>query len=244
MDEKPRILLVEDDQFLADLIQDYLEGKGYEVGIETRGDQAAHRICNEKPDLLILDLMLPGQDGLKICQAVRPAYNGLILILTASEDDMDQVAGLEIGADDYVKKPVEPRVLLARIRALLRRFGKRDSTVYADVGEAPEEDLQLGCLLICRASHTVFLDGCEVGLTTTEYDLLCLLVRNAGIVLDRNRIFLEVRGIEYDGLDRSIDISILRLRKKLEKDPSEPRRIKTIWRHGYLLVKDAWLGEV
>ena len=122
MDERQRILLVEDDQRLAALMRDYLQQQGFEVSVESRGDTAPGRILKENPDLLILDLMLPGKDGLAVCQRVRSDYHGPILILTAREDDMDQVAGLELGADDYVKKPIEPRVLLARIRALLRRM--------------------------------------------------------------------------------------------------------------------------
>lgn len=240
MEQKTRILLVEDDHLLADLIRDYLQQQGYEVAIEKRGDTAPKRIFKENPDLLILDLMLPGKDGLSVCQTVRSEYRGPILILTAREDDMDHVAGLEIGADDYIKKPIEPRVLLAHIRALLRRVGNCAAHNLSASPTAAEEDLLIGSLTIKRSSHTILLAGEEVDLTTTEFDLLCLLADNAGIVLDRDRLFSEMRGIEYDGLDRSIDINILRLRKKLEVDPSQPKRIKTIWRQGYLFAKDAW----
>lgn len=240
MEERQRILLVEDDQRLAGLIRDYLELQGFEVLIEGRGDTAPGRILKENPDMLILDLMLPGKDGLAVCQTVRSEYHGPILILTAREDDMDQVAGLELGADDYVKKPIEPRVLLARIRALFRRMGKsvdQNQTITAFI---PEEDIQFGGLRICRSSHTALLDNQPVELTTTEFDLLCLLATNAGKVLDRDLMFSAMRGIDYDGLDRSIDIAISRLRKKLEIDPTEPKRIRTIWRQGYLFVKDSW----
>ena len=235
MDEKQRILLVEDDQRLAELIRDYLQQQGFEVLIEGRGDSAPGRILRENPDLLILDLMLPGKDGLSICQQIRSEYLGPILILTAREDDMDQVAGLELGADDYVKKPIEPRVLLARIRALFRRMEKS-----ADQPPLPKNDLLFGSLRICFSSRVVSLDNQAVDLTTTEFDLLVLLAGNAGTILDRERIFSLMRGTDYDGLDRSIDIAISRLRKKLEVDPTEPKRIKTIWRQGYLFVTDAW----
>ena len=238
MDKQQRILLVEDDQRLAELIRDYLQLQGFEVLIEERGDRAPGRILKENPDLLILDLMLPGKDGLSVCQQVRSEYPGPILILTAREDDMDQVAGLELGADDYVKKPIEPRVLLARIRALFRRMEKIADPQYTP--PLPKEDLAFGDLRICFSSRMVFLDDQVVDLTTTEYDLLALLATHAGTILDRDRIFSEMRGIDYDGLDRSIDIAISRLRKKLEVDPTEPRRIKTIWRQGYLFVGDAW----
>jgi DNA-binding response OmpR family regulator len=238
MDKQQRILLVEDDQRLAELIRDYLQQQGFEVLIEERGDRAPGRILSENPDLLILDLMLPGKDGLSVCQQVRSEYPGPILILTAREDDMDQVAGLELGADDYVKKPIEPRVLLARIRALFRRMEK--ITEPQCPPPPPKDDLTFGYLRICFASRMVFLNELGVDLTTTEFDLLALLATHAGTVLDRERIFSAIRGIDYDGLDRSIDIAISRLRKKLEVDPTEPRRIKTIWRQGYLFVGDAW----
>ena len=239
MEEKQRILLVEDDQRLAELIRNYLQQQGFEVLIEDRGDTAPGRILRENPDLLILDLMLPGKDGLSVCQQVRSDYPGPILILTAREDDMDQVAGLELGADDYVKKPIEPRVLLARIRALFRRMEK-GADQHSLPTPPPRKDLAFGSLRICFAARVAYLNNRVVDLTTTEFDLLALLASHAGTVLDRERIFSEMRGIDYDGLDRSVDIAISRLRKKLEADPTEPRRIKTIWRQGYLFVKDAW----
>jgi len=242
MEERLRILLVEDDQRLAGLIRDYLELQGFEVLIEGRGDTASGRILKENPDLLILDLMLPGKGGHEVCQTVRSKYHGPILILTACEDDMEQVVGLELGADDYVKKPIEPRVLLARIRALLRRvendINQNKST--ATFLPEPGEDINFGGLRICRSSHVAFLDNELIELTTTEFKLLCFLATNAGKVLERELIFSAIRGIDYDGLDRSIDIAISRLRKKLEIDPSVPKRIKTLWGQGYVFVKDAW----
>ncbi len=242
MEKKLRILLVEDDQRLAGLVRDYLQLQGFEVLIEGRGDTAPERILKENPDLLILDLMLPGKDGHAVCRAVRSQYQGPILILTAREDDMEQVVGLELGADDFVKKPVEPRVLLARIRALLRRVKKNTKQNKSCTVPLPddENELQFGGLRICRTSHVVFLDNEQVELTTTEFELLCFLANNAGKILERDQLFSAIRGIEYDGLDRSIDITISRLRKKLEIDPSVPKRIKTIWRQGYLFVKEAW----
>ena len=240
MERKIKILLVEDDRHLSELMQEYLQENDFEVLVEARGDSAPERILENNPDLLILDLMLPGRDGLSVCQAVRAHYLGPILILTAREDDMDQVAGLEMGADDYVKKPIEPRVLLARIRALLRRYRaevKRDSTCN---GPGKREELVFGDLIICTTSRSVSLNGTEIELGSSEFDLLLLLARNAGVVLDRDRISSELRGIPYDGLDRFVDVNILRLRKKLEIDPSRPKRIKTIWRQGYLFVGNGW----
>ncbi len=246
MKEQPSILVVEDDDRLAGLIQDYLRQQGYKVSIERRGDRALSRIPKESPDLVILDLMLPGLDGLSVCQQVRFEFKGPILILTAKEDDMDQVAGLELGADDYVKKPVEPRVLLARIRAILRRFpdsesGQSDDNSFETPGVTDKQDeLVFGGLRILRSSYSVFLDGEPVEFTTNEFDLLWLIATHAGEALDRDTIFRETRGIDYDGLDRSVDISISRLRKKLGDSSSKPFRIKTIWSRGYLFVADAW----
>lgn len=228
---------MEDDPRLASLVHDYLEQHGFEVGVEERGDTAAARILAEQPDLLVLDLMLPGRDGLEICQEIRGAYHGPVLILTAREDEVDEVAGLELGADDYVKKPVEPRVLLARVRALLRRSR----------GTAPESPdpggdgrLVFGSLRIETGSRSVFLDGEEIELTTTEFDLLHLLAARAGEVVERDWLYRELRGIDYDGVDRSVDIAVSRLRKKLEPDPSHPRGIRTVWSRGYLFAADAW----
>lgn len=236
----PRILIVEDDQRLACLIRDYLQVQGYQVLIEGRGDRAVERIVRENPDLVILDLMLPGKDGLEVCRAVRGDYSGQILMLTAREDDMDQVVGLELGADDYVKKPVEPRVLLARIRAHLRRINIQSEKDAQSADGNFEDIMNFGTLQICRSSHTVFLDNRPVDLTTNEFELLLILACNAGKVMNRDALFRELRGIDYDGLDRSVDIAVSRLRKKLDDDSDEPQRIKTIWRKGYLFIMDAW----
>jgi two-component system response regulator RstA len=232
------ILVVEDDARLAGLIRDYLQQQGYRVTVEGRGDRAVERILAANPDIVVLDWMLPGQDGLEICRRVRSAYTGQILMLTAREDDTDQVVGLELGADDYVKKPVEPRVLLARIRALLRRNGGSGTPK-----EAPDDrngQLAFGPLRICRRSRTATLAEQALELTTREFDLLWILAGNAGRIMSREEILHELRGIDYDGLDRSVDIAVSRLRKKLDDDTAEPRRIKTIWHKGYLFVKEGW----
>ncbi len=241
MEDKECILLVEDDPRLAGLVRDYLTRQGFDVQVETRGDAAVERILSEQPHLVILDLMLPGKDGLAVCRSVRADYPGPILILTAREDDMDQVAGLELGADDYVKKPIEPRVLLARIRALLRR-------VQPDAGHQPEaepaavaERMTFGNLSITPCSRSVHLDGCPVELKTSEFDLLLFLAGRSGQIVDRDTVYRQLRGIEYDGLDRSVDLTVSRLRKKLGDDAAHPRRIKTVWGQGYLFVADAWI---
>ena len=230
-DNTPRILIVEDDERLAMLTQDYLVKNGLEVAIETDGNRAIRRIVNEQPDLVVLDVMLPGSDGLTVCREVRPHYQNPILMLTARTEDMDQVLGLEMGADDYVAKPAQPRVLLARIRALLRRSEN-----------APSEDvpqrLEFGELVIDNGGRSVNLGDELVDFTSAEYDLLWLLASNAGRILSREDIFERLRGIEYDGQDRSIDVRISRIRPKIGDDPENPKRIKTVRSKGYLFVKE------
>ncbi len=228
----PRVLIVEDDERLATLTQDYLIRNGLEVGVETDGHRAIRRIIAEQPDLVVLDGMLPGADGLTVCREVRPHYNHPILMLTARTDDMDQVLGLEMGADDYVAKPVQPRVLLARIRALLRRT---DKVVEEDVAQRLEFDE----LVIDNGGRSVTLSGEPVDFTSAEYDLLWLLASNAGRILSREDIFERLRGIEYDGQDRSIDVRISRIRPKIGDDPENPKRIKTVRSKGYLFVKES-----
>lgn len=232
-DSVKKILLVEDDRQLSDLVTDFLTSEGYHVKQEFRGDTVAKRVELFSPDLIILDIMLPGKDGFAVCRDLRPTFLGPILMLTAKGTDFDQVLGLEIGADDYVIKPVEPRVLLARITALLRR------------GELPNQSQEVGeiaCgnLYINRASRKVTLKDDNVDLTSQEFDLLWLLAKKAGEVQNRDYIYKAVVGREYDGLDRSVDVRISRLRKKLFDDTETPFRIKTIWGQGYLFVPDAW----
>lgn len=230
-DNKSKILIVEDDVRLAELTQEYLVKNGLEVAIETDGGAAIKRIKEENPDLVVLDVMLPTADGLTVCREIRPEYTNPVLMLTARTDDMDQVLGLEMGADDYVAKPVQPRVLLARIRALLRR---------SDVVPAEEvvQKLVYGNLVIDNGGRTVELNGEQVDFTSAEYDLLWLLASNAGKILSREDIFEKLRGIEYDGQDRSIDVRISRIRPKIGDDPDNPRKIKTVRSKGYLFVKD------
>ncbi len=235
-----RILIVEDDERLADLTREYLESNGLTVTLESHGGNAVERIKSEQPDLVVLDLMLPGEDGLSICRRVRPAYTGPILMLTARTDDLDQVLGLEMGADDYVSKPVKPRVLLARIRALLRRVTEGNGTDGGEAGAAEEPvRLQFNDLVVDRAMREAWLNDESIDLTSAEFDLLWLLASSAGRVLSREEIFTALRGIEYDGQDRSIDVRVSRIRPKIGDDPVHPRRIKTVRSKGYLFVKEA-----
>ena len=174
--------------------------------------------------------MLPGKDGFTVCREVRDKFNVPILMLTAKGEDFDQVVGLEFGADDYVIKPVEPRVLLARINAVLRR----QQPVKVS------EELVFGQLRIDKTSRQVFLHQQEVILTSHEFELLWLLASNAGEVLNRDYVHQKMIGREYDGLDRTVDVRISRLRKKLIDNTARPYRIKTVWGQGYLFVSDAW----
>jgi DNA-binding response OmpR family regulator len=233
-DKTVDILLVEDDGRLADLTAEYFEQNGLSVVIESRGDHAVARFAKVKPRVVLLDLMLPGTDGLTICRELRETFDGPILIFTARDSDIDQVIGLEAGADDYVTKPADPMVLLARTRALLRRVETFDK--HLPTGG----DIVLGGLRISPASQEVVLDNEHVQLTTHEFELLLLLARHAGTVLSRDDIFHNLRGIDYDGLDRSIDGRISKLRRALGDSANEPTRIKTVWGKGYLLVRDAW----
>jgi len=237
--ESWRILIVEDDERLAELTREYLESNGLTVSLEANGSAAVERIRSEQPDLVVLDLMLPGEDGLSVCRKVRPFYNGPIIMLTARTDDLDQVLGLEMGADDYISKPVQPRVLLARIRAMLRRVTESGQSGGDEAtGEEPVR-LQFNDLIVDRSMREAWLDDQSIDLTSAEFDLLWLLASNAGRVLSREEIFTALRGIEYDGQDRSIDVRVSRIRPKIGDDPIHPRRIKTVRSKGYLFVKEA-----
>ena len=233
--ETGRILIVEDDERLASLTREYLESNGLQVSVEADGAKAANRILKERPDLVVLDLMLPGEDGVSICRKVRSQFHNPILMLTARTDDLDEVLGLEMGADDYVAKPVKPRVLLARIRALLRR----NTSVAEAEADTSALRLQFGPLLVDSAMREAWLDKESIELTSAEFDLLWLLCSNAGRVLGREEIFSQLRGIEYDGQDRSIDVRVSRIRPKIGDDPMHPRLIKTVRSKGYLFVKSS-----
>ena len=228
--DQDHVLIIEDDERLAELTRDYLEANGFQVTVEADGARGVERIVSLQPDLVILDLMLPGEDGLSICRRARNDYAGPILMLTARTDDMDQVLGLEMGADDYVPKPVQPRVLLARMRALMRRTESGESG-----GDAR---LTFNNLVVDSATREAWLEGDRIDLTSAEFDLLWLLASHAGRVLTREEIFSELRGIKYDGQDRSIDVRVSRIRPKIGDDPNHPHRIKTVRSKGYLFVKD------
>lgn len=227
--ETQTILLVDDDESLNKLVRQYLEKQGFAVMVRTDGDEAAEAVREISPDLLILDIMLPGTDGLSICRQVRPTYHGPILMLTALGDDIDEVAGLETGADDYLAKPVRPRVLLARIRALLRRQEAPTTEAIPD-----KEVISINEVIISRSSRSVTKAGNVISLTDAEFELLWLLASQAGTLLSRDDINQSLRGLEHDGLDRTIDLRISRLRKKLGDDSKEPAILKSVRGKGYL----------
>jgi len=228
---RSRVLLVEDSARLAASIRDYLERHTYEVTVEGDGLAAAARFERLRPELVILDLMLPGRDGLAICRDIRRHHRVPILILTAKGENIDQVLGLEMGADDYVVKPVEPRVLLARVEALMRRS-------RSDVAEARETQLHVGRLSVDASRRAATVSGEPVELTTGDFDILWLLASRQGTVVTRDEILRVVRGIDYDGLDRSIDARICRLRRKLQDAGGAESMIKTVRLRGYLLAAE------
>jgi len=229
---QPLVVIVEDDLRLSELVRDFLQSNDFRVSVENRGDHAVERIQRENPDLIILDLGLPGKDGFSVCRQLRAAsINIPILMLTARDNDIDHVVGLELGADDYVIKPVEPRVLIARIHALLRRSRSMDT---------PESrTLRFGVLAINISARSVMLNDEPVALSSNEFDLLLLLASRAGEIQSREMLYQELYKREYNGLDRTLDVRISHLRKKLG-DVGSPEKIRTVWGHGYLFVADAW----
>lgn len=238
------ILLVDDDEGLNRLVVKYLTKNGFQVDIETNGAEAVQRIVHEQPMLVILDIMLPDLDGLSICRDVRTHYSGPILMLTALGEDIDEVAGLETGADDYLAKPVRPRVLLARIRSLLRRSSQtqaleelNEGNPHAALGSNEKQMLTVGDLRILTNSRSVYLRDQAIRLTSAEFDLLWLLASHAGEVLNRNAIHQQLRGLDYDGVDRTIDLRISRIRKKLGDDSKDPQMIKSIRGIGYIFTQ-------
>jgi len=232
-----RVMLVEDDARLAALVMEYLNGYEFAVELVTRGDEALTRFQASAPDLVVLDLMLPGTDGMVVCRQLRAVSDVPILILTAREDSYDEVSGLEQGADDFVNKPVQPRVLLARLRALARRRPPAPAAAAAPVVDATPVYV-FGALRIVTADRSVTWRGQECGLSNTEYKLLLVLVESSGQVLSRDALLKKMRGIEFDGLDRSIDNAISKLRRRF--DDLDSSKIKTVWGEGYLFSPSAW----
>ncbi len=222
-------MLVEDDRELARMVVDFLTPYGYEVFTVSNGEIAIDRIVQDNPAAVVLDVNLPGKDGFDVCRAVRTQYRGAIIFLTARGDDIDEVIGLEMGADDFIAKPVRPQVLLARLRTHIRRARPEGDS------QSPSR-IDFKNLIIDFSARQCILNGQELELTTAEFDLMWLLAKNAGKVLSRGDLYFELNGFRYDGLDRSIDLRISRLRKKLGDDSMNPKIVKSVRGVGYLLA--------
>jgi len=237
---KTRILVVDDDQRLRDLLVKYLGGEGYEVKAVPDGQAMDKQLARERYDLVVLDLMLPGEDGLSICRRLRAQGQNqpgapVIIMLTAKGDDVDRIVGLEMGADDYLPKPFNPRELLARINAVLRRRAPAGPPGAPTVtGEAHP----FGNFVLNLSTRTLTREGKTVPLTTGEFSVLKVLVQHPREPMSRDKLMELARGREYEVFDRSIDVQISRLRKIVEEDPSHPKHIQTVWGFGYVFVPE------
>jgi DNA-binding response OmpR family regulator len=223
----PHILLIEDDVRLAEMVAEYLGEAGFRVAVAAAGRAGLERLTREAYDALVLDLMLPDMDGLEVCRQLRAKSDIPVLMLTARGEAMDRVVGLEIGADDYLPKPFEPRELLARLRAILRRRQPG----------SPTNALRFGRLEIDCDARVVRVDGAERSLTGHQFTLLVALAEKAGRVLSRNALMDLVKGEVLEAFDRSIDVHISRIRAAIEDDPKRPRRILTVRGAGYVFAK-------
>lgn len=225
---KKRVLVVEDDVKTADIVRQYLEKDGYSVLIARDGREGLNIAMNEAPDLIVLDLLLPVMSGLDVCRAVRNESSVPIIMLTALSTEQDKLAGLDLGADDYLTKPFSPRELVARIKAVLRRS--------AEDGIMPgSQPLRYGDLMVDPGEHTVMVGEDNVRLTPTEFGILRVLINDPGRLFSRSQLVEKVMGYDYDGADRTIDVHILNLRRKIEVDHNNPEYIKTVYGMGYKL---------
>ncbi|MEN6437043.1 MAG: response regulator transcription factor [Syntrophobacter sp.] len=226
MSQRQKILIIDDDGKLNKLLRDYLSPFGFEVLTAVTPEEGLRHLNAQAPALIILDVMLPGMNGFELCKVIRQDYTVPVIMLTARGEVTDRVVGLELGADDYLAKPFDPRELVARIQAVLRRSA-----------DAPKPQVRsFGRLRIDAGRRTATLDKQPLSLTTNEFAALSLLARNAGRVLDRDRILQELRGIDSEAFNRSVDITISRLRQKLGDDPQNPSFIRTVWGSGYIFV--------
>lgn len=240
--QSPRILVVDDDRRLRDLLHQYLEAQGFQVESVAEGTAMALALGGRGADLVVLDLMLPGEGGLNLCRRLRAGGDRTpVIMLTAKGDDVDRIAGLDAGADDYLPKPFNPQELVARIRAVLRRGGATLPTATPAPPGAPAESDQpvaFGPFLLNLASRRLTRGEEIVNLTTGEFALLKALATNAGTPLTRERLMELARGRELGMSDRTIDVQVSRLRKLIEDDPAHPRHLQTVWGFGYVFVLD------
>ena len=221
-----KVLIIDDDERLNALLTEYLARFGFSVRTAAHPDDGLRLLRNEQPELVILDVMLPALDGFAVCRKIRETSRVPIIMLTARGDVMDRIVGLELGADDYLPKPFEPRELVARMQAVLRR---------GQAG-AGEELLRVGALEVNWTARSAKLEGKDMALTGAEFELLALLVRNRGRILTRERIMDETRGVDWDAYDRSIDVLVSRLRQKLGDDAKRPAFIRTVRGTGYCFI--------
>ena len=233
-ENRPTILVVDDDPELRELLEAYLSQQGFDVITVRDGLEMDAIFAEFQIDLVILDLMLPGEDGLSIAKRLKQQNNLPIIIVSAQGDDIDRIVGLEVGADDYVSKPFNPRELLARIRAVLRRTNNN-----APLKDSTSKRLSFGKFQLDLNAHRLLCEGSPVLLTSGEFDLLHLLVQHPNEVMDRDKILDLLTGAERSPFDRSIDVRVTRLRSKIEEDPAEPGFIKTIWGKGYMFCPDS-----
>jgi two-component system phosphate regulon response regulator OmpR len=230
------VLIVEDDQAIREMVADYLGGQGYEVQQAQSGGDMRETIERHLPDVVLLDVRLPGEDGLTLARYLRERYDVGIIMVTAANDVVDRVVGLEVGADDYVTKPFDPRELLARVKSVMRRLGVRADPAPSN-GRAGGERVSVGrCFLDVGAHRLLDTQGQEVPLTSMEYDLLKMFTEHPNKVLTRDQILTFTRNREWEPFDRSIDIRIARLRRKIESNPEEPKAIRTVRGAGYMFV--------
>ena len=229
----PTILIIDDDKKLNELLKGFLSDFGFSVLTAIHPEKGLKKLKQESPDLVILDVMLPGMDGFEVCKMIRQQSSVPIIMLTARGELMDRVVGLELGADDYLPKPFEPRELVARIHSVLRRARQIDDT-------RPQV---FGPLEIDSSRQTAKLDGRNLELTTNEFAALALLAGNPGRVFDRDQILQELRGMDCEAFNRSVDITMSRLRQKLNDNPKEPAFIKTVWGTGYVFIGEPSRNE-
>jgi two-component system phosphate regulon response regulator OmpR len=232
--ERARLLVVDDDHELRELAQAYLTQQGFDVATVPNGPAMDAYLAEQRVDLILLDLMLPGEDGLSIARRLKQRATTPIIMISAQGEDVDRIVGLEIGADDYIAKPFNPRELLARIRAVLRRSNVR----HVDPNNELHPAVQFGEFELDLNAHRLSRSGVPVVLTSGEFDLLAILVKYPNRVLDRDRILDLLTGAERSPFDRSIDVRVTRLRAKIEADPSKPIYIKTIWGKGYMFCPE------